>query len=70
MNNTLQAFARQNLKDGLAKCTKKEQHMFKHMYSYNNLNLDINVVVNIMDEDNLDVAMVQVQRTLDKKKTL
>ena len=44
--------------------------MFKRMYSHNNLNLDINVVINIMDEDNLDIAMIQVQRTLDKKKTL
>lgn len=66
MNNQLQEFARQSLKDGLAKLTEGHQMIFKRMYSHKNLELPINDVVDLMPADKLDWAMQQVQRSIDK----
>jgi len=68
MNNQLQEFARQNLKDGLTKLPEGHQELFKRMYSHGNLEASINDVVDGMPEDKLDWAMQQVQRSLDKLK--
>jgi len=67
MNEQLQKFARNNLKEGLAKCTEGEQIKFKQMYGYPNLEKPINDVVDSMPEDKLNWAMDQVERTLKKK---
>ncbi len=66
MNNEIQEFARNSLKEGLALCTDAQRHLFKRMYSHDNLELDIIEVVNNMPEEKLDTAVLQVQRTLDK----
>jgi len=66
MNNQLQDFARQQLKDGLAQCTEAQQMLFKRMYSHKNLEASINDVVDAMPEDKLDWAMQQVERSLTK----
>ncbi len=65
MNNELQIFARTTLKENLTKCTRDQQHVFKRMYSPENLDWDINKVVDEMPADRLDWAMQQVQRTVD-----
>lgn len=79
MNDTLKAFARQTLKDGLAKCTEGQQLVFKLMYCdptnpWRRTPEDTtrikatnvgNVVDNIPDEK-LDWAMEQVETTLAK----
>jgi hypothetical protein len=73
MNAQLQAFARKYLKDGLAKLSEEEQMVFKRMYSYNNLELPIDKVVDNMPEGKLDWAMQQVENTIiknEKKKRL
>lgn len=62
MNKMLQAFARQELKTGLACCTPGQVLMFRRMY----IQLGINAVVDAMLEDKLDRAMEQVQQTLDR----
>ena len=67
MNDQLQTYARNNLKEGLAQCSDGEQLLFKRMYSHNNLDMPINKVVDNMDSDRLDWAMDQVQRTLNRK---
>jgi len=67
MNKTLIEFAKNNLKENLARCTEAEQHRFKQMYSHKNLEANINDVVDNMPEDRLDWAMQQVQRSVDKK---
>jgi RNA-binding protein YlmH len=67
MNKTLQTFARQELKDGLQKCTESQQMLFKRMYSYLDLTADLNTVVDNMREDQLSHAMSQVERTLAKQ---
>lgn len=65
MNKALKEFARQNLKDGLAKLPKYSRLLFKKMYSHDDLDKNINDVVDDMDESKLDWAMQQVQRSLD-----
>jgi len=69
MNEQLQDFARQKLKDGLSQCTTGEQTLFKRMYANGEMDLPINSVVDAMEPRKLDWAMQQVQRTLDKKQT-
>lgn len=67
MNNQIQEFARQTLKDGLAQLPERNRMLFKRMYSHKNLDININAVVDKMPEDKLDWAMQQVQRSLDKQ---
>ena len=66
MNEKLQAFARKELKNGLSKCNERQQHLFKRMYSHNNLQLSINEIIDNMEENKLDRVMQQVQNTLKK----
>ena len=67
MNEQLQAYARDTLKEGLAQCSEGEQLLFKRMYSHDDLDMPINEVVDNMESEKLDWAMDQVKRTLDKK---
>ncbi len=64
MNEALQNFARTRLKEGLAQCTEKQQHVFRRMYSPNDLERSMEDVVDRMPEDRLDWAMQQVEHTL------
>lgn len=66
MNKTLQEFARNMLKKGLAECSIEQQNVFKRMYSNGNLELPINDVVDKMPEIRLDWAMIQVETTIQK----
>ena len=66
MNNQLQEFARQSLKDGLVKLPENWQMMFKRMYSPNNLETDLNDVIDNIPDDKLDWAMQQVQKSIEK----
>ena len=61
MNGQMQQFARQTLKDGLAKCTERQIGVFKRMYSFKDQSLSINDIVDNMPCDQLDWAMEQVQ---------
>ncbi len=67
MNDQLQAFARNELKKNLSKCTTGEKLLFKRMYSHKDLDAHTDKVVDNMPEERLDWAMQQIQRTLDKK---
>lgn len=66
MNAQLQKFARDTLKEGLARLPEGHQHMFKRMYSSKNLDRPIDEVVDRMHEKSLDWAMQQVQNSLNK----
>jgi len=68
MNETLTIYAREQLKEGLAKCTDGNILLFKRMYSHENLELPISEVVDNMPDEKLDWAMRQVERTLIKNK--
>ena len=64
MNAALQEFARQQLKDGLSKCTEAQRDLFRRMYSHKDLTCPMDEVVDRMPEDKLDWAMQQVENTL------
>ena len=66
MNNKLQQFARNSLKVSLMILTKEHQMLFKRMYSPEDLDADINDVVDRLNDKDLDWAMQQVQRSLDR----
>jgi hypothetical protein len=66
MNEELQKFARNTIKEGLALLPSSHQLIFKRMYSHKNLDADINHVVDIMPEDRLDWAMQQVKRSVEE----
>ena len=66
MNDHIQKFARDFLKDNLVRCTEGQQHRFKQMYAHGKLDLTIDEVIDSMEDERLDWAMQQVQRTLDK----
>ena len=66
MNTILQRFARQWLKDGLAKLPETNQLFFKRMYSHTNLETPIIDIIDNMPEDRLDWAMSQVENSLKK----
>ncbi len=65
MNEKIENFARQEIKNGLSKLPESNQLMFKRMYNKGNLNTDINEVVDNMPEEKLDWALQQVERTLN-----
>lgn len=66
MNASIEKFARQAIKDGLAKCTEAEQLVFKRMYSKNPV-LSLYDIVGNMPVEKLDHALTQVEATLKKK---
>lgn len=66
MNKILANFARQNLKEGLAKCTPEQIMFFKQIYSHTDLDADIESAVDKMPDEKLDWAMLQVHRQLVK----
>jgi len=68
-NETIKKIAKDLLKELLAKCTEGQQLLFKKMYSHGNLDLPINDVVDQMDDDKIDWAMSQVERTVEKNNT-
>lgn len=75
MNSQLQTFARQYIKDGLAKLDEGNHHTFKLMYARNGgrrsvadaVAMPINDVVDKIPEEKLDWAMQQVDRSIAKK---
>lgn len=68
MNETLNNTAKQMLKDLLAQCTEKQQMMFKRMYCHKNLELPINDAVDQMDDNKVDWAFTQTERTIEKNR--
>jgi len=67
MNETLQNWARQSLKEGLKTLPEANQLIFKRMYSPHNLEADIDDVVDNMPVEKLDWAMQQVDRTISRQ---
>jgi len=63
-NETLQNQAKQYLKELLNQCNEGQQYLFKRMYSHNNLELGINEVVDNIEDDKIDWAVTQCERTL------
>ena len=68
MNNILETYARNWLKENISYCTDNQKHIFKRIYSCENLTLNIDTVIDTMPTDQLDNAITKVQRTIDKNK--
>ena len=66
MNQYLQDFARQFIKDGLAELKDGNRLLFKRMYGHKDLDAAVDDVVDSMPADKLDCAMMQVDRTVKK----
>jgi len=74
MNEQLQSFARATLKEGLSMLPEENHRVFKLMYARDNgkrsvedsVAMPINDVVDLMPDHQPDLAMQQVQSTLDK----
>ena len=67
MNKTVSAFIRDRLKKGLSHLPEDSQHLFKRMYSPNNLEAPIEEVVDHMPDEKLDWALTQVEQSLQKQ---
>ena len=66
MNKALAGFAREQIKKNIVICSEGAICLFKRMYSHDNLDREINEVVDNMPDEDLDVAMMQVQNSLSK----
>jgi hypothetical protein len=65
MNQSLKNYGKNLLKELLFECTEPQQMMFKRMYSHKNLELPINEVVDNMEDEKIDVAITQCERTVE-----
>lgn len=65
-NQTIINFTKERLKILLTECTDGQQLLFKRMYSNGNLNLSIYDTVDQMDDNRLEWALSQVERTIEK----
>jgi hypothetical protein len=66
VNKTFADTGKAILKSLLAQCTEAQQLMFKRMYSHKNLEVPIDVAVDNMDENRIDHAITQCERTVEK----
>lgn len=66
MEASIEAFAREQLIEGLSFCNEAQVNLFKRMYSHKYPEADIETVVANMPVDKLDWALHQVNRTLEK----
>jgi len=65
MNVNVEKYMRTEIKSQLASCNEKRQQMFKRMYSHDDLTKSIDEVVDSMPVEKLDLALTQVERTLN-----
>ncbi len=66
MNETVITFTRNKIKEGLSKLSEKHKLRFNQMYSFKNLDKDVNKVVDEMSEEKLDWALTQVENSMRK----
>ena len=67
MNKALTGFAREQIKKNIVICSEGAICLFKRMYSHDNLDREINEVVDNMPDEELSLAMTQLQNTLKEK---
>jgi 3-methyladenine DNA glycosylase AlkC len=67
-NETIKNVAKEMLKELLSECTDGQQLIFKRMYCDKNLELPINEAVDQMEDDKIDWAITQAERTVKKNR--
>ena len=68
MNNTIEQFTREEIKNGLTLLPEGWTLMFKRMYSHKDLDANINDIVDNMPAEKLDWALSQVENSLAKQR--
>ena len=66
MNESLSKMGRDYLKELLSQCTEPQQLMFKRMYAHKYQEKPINECVDLMDDEKIDWAISQCERTVEK----
>ena len=66
VNEELSNYAREKLKEGLARLPEGYQMKFKQMYAFNELDLPIEKVVDIMADEKLDHALTLVKNSVEE----
>ena len=66
MNETMENFAREQIRDGLALCNDPQINLFVRMYSHNDLAKPVSQIVDDIPTDSLSIALSQVERTIAK----
>ncbi len=68
MNKTIENMIKVKMKELLLQCTPEQHLMFKRMYHANDINVSINEAVDNLSPIQLDLAMTQIERTIEKNK--
>lgn len=68
MNKKLEEFARNSLKSDLMKCTARQINLFRRMYAHDKPDISINQIIDEMPDYKLDIAMRQVETTIENNK--
>ena len=66
MNDILEKFARQWLKDNIKKIPISWELKFRHLYTSGDFHKPINIIIDEIHPDRLDWAMEQVQNSIKK----
>lgn len=66
MNKKLSKFARASIKEDLAICTEPQQKMFKRIYGTSDMEMDF--IISTIPDDELNLIMNLVERTLKRNK--
>jgi hypothetical protein len=66
MNVLLEEYARDWLRVHACRLTDEQRHVFKRMYSHEDLSADMEKVIASMPKEKLDWAMMQVNDTIKK----
>ena len=56
-----------NLLHGLLQCTGKQQFFFRRLYANGDLKRDLEEIIDSMGQGKLQIALQQVERTIEKK---
>jgi len=67
VNDLIESYCRNFLKENIVKLTDPQIMLFKRMYSHKNLEGKIDEVIDNMPIEKLDWAMEQVQKSVNKK---
>lgn len=68
MNELIRKESKRILKELLSECTEGQKLIFMRMYSSRNLELSISDAIDQMGDNKLNLAISQVERTVEKNK--
>ncbi len=66
MNTTISNLTREKIKEGLCELPESWQNMFKRIYHHIATDCSLNELVDKLPVENLDMALTQVENSLNK----